>query len=109
MLINIQTPVNLNINHLTDLRKLKAFMDDNNLKPNKSELARRLGVDRRTVGKYLDGFEKSPTFLLVGHILDFGLFRPCLQRFAIGFPLPFGLRFVLQPYPPFSLVSGFCS
>lgn len=23
--------------------------------------------------------------------------------------LPFGLWFVLQPYPPFSLVSSFCS
>ena len=23
--------------------------------------------------------------------------------------LPLGLRFVLQPYPPFSLISGFCS
>lgn len=59
MLINIKTPVSLNINHLTDLKNLRTFMEDNNLKVNKSEIARQLGVDRRTVSKYMDGFEKS--------------------------------------------------
>ena len=61
MLINIQSPVSLSVNHLTDLKKVKAFMDDNNMKVNKSEIVRRLGIDRRTVSKYLDGFEKSST------------------------------------------------
>ena len=58
MLININTPVSLSINELTDLPKLKTFMEHNNIKLNKSELARQLGIDRRTVDKYLDGYEK---------------------------------------------------
>ena len=58
MLININTPVSLSIEDLTDLPKLKAFMEHNNLKLNKSELARQLGINRRTVDKYLDGYEK---------------------------------------------------
>ena len=49
MLININTPVSLSIDKLTDLPKLKAFMEHNNIKLNKSELARQLGIDRRTV------------------------------------------------------------
>lgn len=58
MLININTPVSLSIEDLTDLPKLKAFMEHNNIKLNKSELARQLGINRRTVDKYLDGYEK---------------------------------------------------
>ncbi|MBR4341215.1 MAG: IS21 family transposase [Lachnospiraceae bacterium] len=58
MLININTPVSLSIDELTDLPKLKAFMEHNNIKLNKSELARQLGIDRRTVDKYLEGYEK---------------------------------------------------
>ena len=34
-------------------------MENNNLKLNKSEIARQLNVDRRTVDKYLNGFNKS--------------------------------------------------
>ena len=48
MLITINTPVSLSIDELTDLPKLKAFMEHNNIKLNKSELARQLGIDRRT-------------------------------------------------------------
>lgn len=59
MLINIKTPVSLKIEKLTDLPKLRTFMEENNLKLNKSEIARQLNVDRRTVNKYLDGFEKT--------------------------------------------------
>lgn len=33
-------------------------MDVNNLKINKSQIARELGVYPRTVGKYLDGYTK---------------------------------------------------
>ena len=59
MLINIKTPVSLQIDKLTDLPKMRIFMENNNLKLNKSEIARQLNVDRRTVDKYLNGFDKS--------------------------------------------------
>ena len=59
MLININSPVSLSIDKLTDLPKLKAFMEHNSIKINKSEIARQMGVDRRTVDKYLEGFEKT--------------------------------------------------
>ena len=41
---------------LTQLRILKL----SNIKPNYSELARRYGVDRRTIKKYYDGYEGKP-------------------------------------------------
>lgn len=59
MLIKIETPVNLKVDKLTDLPKLRKFMQDNNLKLNKSAIARELNVDRRTVDKYLKGFKKK--------------------------------------------------
>lgn len=59
MLIKIETPVNLKVDKLTDLPKLRKFMQDNNLKFNKSAIARELNVDRRTVDKYLKGFKKK--------------------------------------------------
>ena len=59
VLIKIEMPVSLEINELSDLTKLRSFMEDNNLKLNKSAIARELNVDRRTVGKYLDGFQKK--------------------------------------------------
>jgi predicted transcriptional regulator len=34
-------------------------MEISNLKVNKSQIARELGVDRRTVDKYLHGFQKA--------------------------------------------------
>lgn len=58
MLIKTNTPVSLYIDDLTDLPKLKAFMEHNNIKLNKSELARKLDMDRRTVDKYLEGYQK---------------------------------------------------
>ncbi|MCR5022155.1 IS21 family transposase [Ruminococcus sp.] len=58
MIINIATPVSLHVSKLTDLPKLRTFMEHNNLKLNKSEIARQLGIDRRTVNKYLDGYTK---------------------------------------------------
>ena len=51
VLININTPINLNIDNLIGLSKLGKFMENNNLKINKSEIARNLTVDRRTVDK----------------------------------------------------------
>lgn len=59
MLINIETPVSLQIDKLTNLPKMRIFMENNNLKLNKSEIARQLNVDRRTVDKNLNGFNKS--------------------------------------------------
>lgn len=49
---------NIEINSLADLPKLKLLVEANNLeKPNYSEIARNLGVDRRTVKKYYSGAE----------------------------------------------------
>ena len=46
----------IEIKKLEDLPKLKILMEENNLKVNKSQIARELGVDPRTVGKYLNGY-----------------------------------------------------
>lgn len=51
----------LQINTLEDLAKLKPFMEDGTLKVNKSQIARELGKDRRTVDKYLKGYKKPTT------------------------------------------------
>lgn len=51
----------LQIFDLKDLSKLKPFLEDGTLKINKSQTARELGKDRRTVSKYIDGYEKSNT------------------------------------------------
>ena len=59
MLIEVETPVSLEVNELSDLIKLRRFMEDNNLKLNKSAIARELNIDRRTVSKYLNGFKKK--------------------------------------------------
>ena len=58
MLISQQVTVNLRIETVEDLPKLRTFMETNDLKINKSEIARQLNVDRRTVGRYLDGYHK---------------------------------------------------
>ncbi len=52
--ININTDVE--INSLTDLPKLKLLMGSSKMKINKSKLARDMGVDRRTIDKYLAGY-----------------------------------------------------
>lgn len=57
--LNINT--NVEINSLTDLPKLKILLESSNMEINKSQLARELGVDRRTIGKYLDGYTKITT------------------------------------------------
>lgn len=58
VLINKNIHVTLSIESKEDLPKLRAFMEANNLKINKSEVARQLDMDRRTVAKYLDGYER---------------------------------------------------
>ena len=57
MHIAIDVNTNLNISSLTDLPKLKVLMESLNMKINKSELARKFKVDRRTIGKYLEGYK----------------------------------------------------
>ena len=61
MIIKVNTIVDIKIESLVDLPKLKFYMDNNGLKINKSQIARELNVDVRTVDKYLNGFKKSKT------------------------------------------------
>ena len=49
------------IKSLSDLPKLKQIMENLKMKINKSQLARELGVDRRTIDKYLNGFTPKRT------------------------------------------------
>lgn len=51
----------LKITSVNDLYKLKPFLEDSTLKINKSQIARELDVDRRTVDKYINGYQKPTT------------------------------------------------
>ncbi|WP_392486565.1 IS21 family transposase [Haloimpatiens sp. FM7315] len=56
MILKININTEIEIKSVQDLNKLKILVEVNNLdKPNFSELARKLGVDRRTVKKYYEG------------------------------------------------------
>ena len=55
--LNIHT--DLQITSLEDLEKLQPFLEDSTLKINKSQIARELKKDRRTIDKYLKGYKKS--------------------------------------------------
>lgn len=55
--LNINTE--FNIKDVNDLPKLKVIMESLNMKINKSELARQLNVDRRTIDKYLNGYVQN--------------------------------------------------
>ncbi|MGO4890258.1 IS21 family transposase [Anaerobacillus sp. MEB173] len=59
MQININTDIE--ITSLLDLPKLKMLMESLKMKINKSKLARDMGVDRRTIDKYLKGYEQKST------------------------------------------------
>ncbi|QVK19290.1 IS21 family transposase [Mycoplasmatota bacterium] len=59
MILNYEIDTNIEIQKLTDLKVLKNLMETTNLKVNKSRLARELNVDRRTISKYINGYEKS--------------------------------------------------
>ena len=61
MIIKTTVYSEIEINCLEDLHKLRPIMEVNNLKVNKSQIARELGVDARTVGKYLNGYVKPST------------------------------------------------
>lgn len=51
----------ISIKSLTDLPILKKLEDYGSMKVNRSKIARELGIDRRTVAKYMDGFQKKET------------------------------------------------
>jgi len=61
MILKTSAITDLEVNSVNDLYKLKPFMEEGVLKINKSQVARELGVDRRTAAKYINGFEKSKT------------------------------------------------
>ena len=61
MILNANITTDITINTLQDLHKLQPFLEDCTLKINKSQIARELDVNRKTVDKYLNGFQKSNT------------------------------------------------
>jgi transposase len=61
LIITKQLVTDFEIKTVKDLYKLKPLMEGTSLKINKSEIARELNVDRRTVSKYINGFKKSKT------------------------------------------------
>lgn len=56
MYIQLEIETDFKINSLSDLANFKQVMEHLNMKINKSKLARDMGVDRRTIDKYLNGF-----------------------------------------------------
>lgn len=61
MILKNQIMTDLEIHSVKDLYKLKPFLEDSTLKINKSQIARELEVDRRTVDKYINGYQKPTT------------------------------------------------
>lgn len=80
MIIESNIITDLQIESVQDLYKLKPFVEEGILKVNKSQIGRELGVDRRTVDKYINGFEKSknrkcdncitPYYNIIKNLLD---------------------------------------
>lgn len=60
MIINYKINNSIEIKEVSDLYKLKPLIE-NGLKVNKSDIARKLNIDRRTVDKYIKGFTKNKT------------------------------------------------
>ena len=56
MYITLNVETDFEIKSLSDLPKFKQIMEHLKMKINKSKLARDIGVDRRTIDKYLNGF-----------------------------------------------------
>ncbi|MFP3919835.1 IS21 family transposase, partial [Lysinibacillus telephonicus] len=56
MHIQLDIETEFTINSLSDLANFKQVMEQLKMKINKSKLARDMGVDRRTIDKYLNGF-----------------------------------------------------
>ena len=61
MIIESNVITDLHIRSVDDLYKLKPLVQEGILKVNKSQIGRELGIDRRTVDKYINGFKKSKT------------------------------------------------
>lgn len=61
MILKHQIITDIRIESVNDLYKLKPFLEDGTLKINKSQIARKLEVDRRTVDKYINGYTKPET------------------------------------------------
>ena len=61
MILKNHIITDLEIHSVEDLYKLKPFLEDSTLKINKSQIARELEVDRRTVDKYINGYQKPTT------------------------------------------------
>ncbi len=71
MYIQLAIETEFEVEKLSDLPKLKTLMENLQMKINKSELARKLGVDRRTIDKYLNGFTPSKTKKKASQIDEF--------------------------------------
>ena len=65
MHIQININVDVEINHLVDLPKLKLLLESSNMKVNQSQLAREFGVDRRTIKKGLMGTNQRKRGIVV--------------------------------------------
>ena len=61
MILKHQIITDIRIESVNDLYKLKPFLEDGTLKINKSQIARELEVDRRTVDKYINVYTKPET------------------------------------------------
>lgn len=61
MIQHFEVITDLSITTLMDLKKLKPLEETTNLKLNVSAIARKLDVDRRTVRKYINGYEPPKT------------------------------------------------
>lgn len=59
MMLYVQT--NFEIKSLTDLPKFNQLVENLKMKNNKSQLAREMGVERRTIDKYLNRFTRKET------------------------------------------------
>lgn len=62
MILKNQIITNIKIESVNDLYKLKPFLEDGTLKINKSQIARELEVDRRTVDKYIKRINSIHSF-----------------------------------------------
>lgn len=80
MIIKASIIANLRVESVKDLYKLKPFVEEDIVKINKSQISRELGVDRRTVDKYIKGFKKikkrkcdnciTPYYDIIKELLD---------------------------------------
>ncbi|MFD2217166.1 IS21 family transposase, partial [Metabacillus endolithicus] len=61
MHVQLDLTTEIEVKSLEDLPKLKFLMESLNMKINKSKIGRELGVDRRTVDRYLNGKGPSKT------------------------------------------------